>query len=44
MKQADAAQSNEEANRLNDQAIALKVANSKDWMAAFSSSISKPTA
>ncbi len=30
MKQADAAQSNEEANRLNDNAIALKVANSKD--------------
>ena len=30
MKQADAAESNDEANRLNDQAIALKVANSKD--------------
>jgi cytochrome c551/c552 len=29
MKQADAAQTNEEANRLNDEAIALKVANSK---------------
>jgi cytochrome c2 len=29
MKQADAAESNEEANRLNDKAIALKVANSK---------------
>jgi cytochrome c2 len=29
MKQADAAQSNEEANRLNDKAVALKVANSK---------------
>jgi len=30
MKQADAAESNEEANRLNDKAVALKVANSKD--------------
>ena len=30
MKQADAAATNEEANRLNDKAIALKVANSKD--------------
>ncbi|PYX01357.1 MAG: hypothetical protein DMG86_10330 [Acidobacteria bacterium] len=29
MKQADTAQSNEEANRLNDKAIALKVSNSK---------------
>src|ERR1700720_4122098 len=29
MKQADTAESNEEANRLNDKAIALKVANSK---------------
>jgi len=29
MKQADAAESNEEANQLNDQAIALKVSNSK---------------
>jgi cytochrome c2 len=29
MKQADAAASNEEANQLNDKAIALKVANSK---------------
>ena len=29
MKQADAAQSNEEANKLNDDAIALRVANSK---------------
>jgi cytochrome c551/c552 len=29
MKQADAAETNEEANRLNEQAIALKVANSK---------------
>ena len=29
MKQADAAASNEEANRLNNQAVALKVANSK---------------
>ncbi|MGO9123344.1 MAG: c-type cytochrome [Terriglobales bacterium] len=29
MKQADAAASNEEANRLNDTAVALKVANSK---------------
>src|SRR5262249_18520654 len=29
MKQADAAASNEEANRLNDHAVALKVANSK---------------
>ena len=29
MKQADAAQSNEEANRLNDRAVALKVTNSK---------------
>jgi hypothetical protein len=29
MKQADAAESNEEANRLNNQAVALKVANSK---------------
>ena len=29
MKQADAATSNEEANRLNDRAVALKVANSK---------------
>ena len=29
MKQADAAQSNEEANRLNEQAVALRVANSK---------------
>jgi predicted nucleic acid-binding Zn-ribbon protein len=28
-KQADAAESNEEANRLNDQAVGLKVANSK---------------
>ncbi len=30
MKQADAAATNEEANRLNDEAIALKVANSND--------------
>jgi cytochrome c2 len=30
MKQADAAAGNDEANRLNDQAIALKVANSRD--------------
>jgi hypothetical protein len=29
MKQADAAASNEEANRLNDRAVALRVANSK---------------
>jgi len=29
MKQADAAESNQEANRLNEEAIALKVANSK---------------
>ena len=29
MKQADTAQTNEEANRLNDHAVALKVANSK---------------
>jgi cytochrome c551/c552 len=29
MKQADAAESNQEANRLNDQAVALRVANSK---------------
>jgi len=29
MKQADAAESNDEANRLNDQAVGLKVANSK---------------
>ena len=29
MKQADQAQSNEEANRLNDKAVALRVANSK---------------
>jgi len=29
MKQADKAESNEEANRLNDRAIALKVSNSK---------------
>ena len=29
MKQADAAESNEEANRLNDRAVALKVSNSK---------------
>lgn len=29
MKQADAAETNEEANRLNDEAIALKVGNSK---------------
>jgi cytochrome c551/c552 len=29
MKQADAAETNEEANRLNDRAVALKVANSK---------------
>jgi cytochrome c2 len=29
MKQADAAASNEEANRLNDKAVALRVANSK---------------
>jgi cytochrome c2 len=29
MKQADAASSNEEANRLNDKAVALRVANSK---------------
>jgi hypothetical protein len=29
MKQADAAQSNDEANHLNDQAVALKVGNSK---------------
>jgi cytochrome c551/c552 len=29
MKQADAAESNEEANRLNDQAVALRVANSR---------------
>src|SRR5438876_8372868 len=29
MKHADAAQSNEEANRLNDKAVALRVANSK---------------
>jgi cbb3-type cytochrome oxidase cytochrome c subunit len=29
MKQADAAQSNEEANRFNDRAVALKVTNSK---------------
>jgi cytochrome c551/c552 len=29
MKQADAAQSNEEANRLNEKAVALRVANSK---------------
>src|SRR5437660_2820253 len=29
MKQADAAESNEEANRLNDQAVGLRVANSR---------------
>src|SRR6516162_9430329 len=29
MKQADAAESNEEANRLNDEAVGLRVANSK---------------
>lgn len=29
MKQADSAESNDEANRLNDKAVALKVANSK---------------
>jgi cytochrome c551/c552 len=29
MKQADAAESNEEANRLNDEAIALRIANSR---------------
>src|ERR1700692_1203130 len=29
MKQADSAETNQEANRLNDQAVALKVANSK---------------
>src|SRR5712672_724830 len=29
MKQADTAESNQEANRLNDEAVALKVANSK---------------
>jgi cytochrome c551/c552 len=29
MKQADAAQSNQEANRLNDRAVALRVSNSK---------------
>ena len=29
MKQADAAETNQEANRLNDRAVALKVANSK---------------
>src|SRR5208283_4688903 len=29
MKQADAAESNQEANRLNDRAVALRVANSK---------------
>jgi mono/diheme cytochrome c family protein len=29
MKQADSAESNEEANRLNDQAVGLRVANSK---------------
>ena len=29
MKQADAAETNEEANRLNDQAVALRVSNSK---------------
>ena len=29
MKQADAAASNDEANRLNDKAVALRVANSK---------------
>ena len=29
MKQADAAETNDEANRLNEHAIALKVANSK---------------
>jgi cytochrome c551/c552 len=29
MKQADSAESNEEANRLNDRAVALKVSNSK---------------
>jgi len=29
MKQADAAESNDEANRLNDQAVGLRVANSK---------------
>jgi Cytochrome c len=29
MKQADAAQSNDEANRLNDKAVALRVSNSK---------------
>src|SRR5206468_10803151 len=30
MKQADKAESNEEANHLNDRAVALKVTNSKD--------------
>src|SRR5260370_22628993 len=29
MKQADAAETNEEANRLNDRAVTLRVANSK---------------
>ena len=29
MKQADAASTNEEANHLNDRAVALRVANSK---------------
>src|SRR6202007_2060906 len=29
MKQADAAETNEEANRLNDEAVGLRVANSK---------------
>ena len=43
MKQADAAETNEEANRLNDKAIALKVANSKTT-AASSSLISRRTA
>ena len=29
MKQADTAETNEEANKLNDEAVALRVANSK---------------
>ena len=43
MKQADTASTNEEANRLNEKAVALKVANSK-LEAASSSSTTRPTA
>jgi len=43
MKQADKAESNEEANRLNDRAIALKVTNSK-LSCASDSSTAQPRA